>query len=125
MGRCMGRCIECPDPKEGCWSRFFIGKVRKTRRGVDRMGEFRMTRIEPPAWAARPNLNITEVSLADYAEILRHRDLLLAIVYQEIEGYLNDPQLYFLGDQQGFPHRDRLTGEYYIGGESYSAYTDP
>jgi hypothetical protein len=31
----------------------------------------------------------------------------------------------FDGDEDGFPHRRRLTGSYYIGGEMYEAHADP
>jgi hypothetical protein len=84
-----------------------------------------MTRIEPPDWATQPDLRITLVSVADFAKIRRRRDRMLAAVHKEAEAYLNDPRLYFTGDEDGFPHRDRLTGEYYVGGESYTAHADP
>jgi hypothetical protein len=84
-----------------------------------------MTRIEPPDWATQPDLSITRVPVADYAKIQRRRARMLAAVHREVEAYLNDPRLYFTGAEDGFPHRDRLTGEYYIGGESYIAHTDP
>jgi hypothetical protein len=49
----------------------------------------------------------------------------LKAVHREVEAYLNDPRLVFDGDADGFPHRRRLTGSYYIGGESYIAHRDP
>ncbi len=89
------------------------------------MAKFRMTRIEPPGWATQPDLSITAVTVAEYAAIQRHRDKLLRAVHREVEAYLNDPRLVFDGDEEGFPHRRRLTGTYYIGGESYIAHRDP
>jgi hypothetical protein len=89
------------------------------------VAKFRMTRIEPPDWATQPDLSIYRVMVAEYAAIQRHRDKLLRIVHKEVEAYLNDPRLVFDGDEEGFPHRRRLTGEYYIGSEMYEAHTDP
>jgi hypothetical protein len=83
------------------------------------MAKFRMTRIEPPSWATQPGLRIDCVSVSDYASMQRRRDRLLKAVHTAVEDYLNDPRLYFSGDQDGFPHHDRLSGEYYIGRESY------
>jgi hypothetical protein len=90
------------------------------------VAKFRMTRIEPPGWAAQPNLSISGVTVAEYAAIQRHRDKLLKAVHREVEAYMNDPRLAFDGDDEdGFPHRRRLTGSYYIGGESYVAHRNP
>ena len=88
------------------------------------MPRFRMTRIEPPAWATQPDLSITGVTVADFAAIQKHRDKMLKAVHREVEAYLNDPRLYFDGDEDGFPHRGRMTGAYYIGSESYTAHDD-
>jgi hypothetical protein len=84
-----------------------------------------MTRIEPPDWATQPDLYITRVSVAEFAAIQRHRDKMLKVVQREVEAYLNDPRLYFDGDEEGFPHRRRLIGRYYIGAESYISQKDP
>lgn len=81
------------------------------------MAVFRMTRIGPPEWARQPELNIFRVTVAEYAAIQRHRDKLLLAVHQEVEAYLNTPGLY--GEGVSFPDRLRMTGAYYIGGESY------
>src|SRR5688500_5997564 len=81
-----------------------------------------MTRIEPPVWATQPDLGIQNVTVADFAAIQRRRTQLLTAVHREVEAYLNDPRLHFTGDEDSFPTRDRLTGEYYIGGESYTAH---
>ena len=84
-----------------------------------------MTRTEPPDWAIQPDLSIYRVTVAEFAAIQRHREKLLKVVHREVERYLNDPRMVFEGDEAGFPHRSRLTGEYYIGGESYTAHHDP
>jgi hypothetical protein len=89
------------------------------------VAKFRLTRIEPPAWATQPDLRIYRVTVAEYAAIQRHRDKLLRAVHREVESYLNDPRLVFDGGEDGFPHRRRLTGSYYIGSEMYEAYADP
>ncbi|MBL8797032.1 MAG: hypothetical protein JNM56_24230 [Planctomycetia bacterium] len=84
-----------------------------------------MTRIEPPAWATQPALHIGDVAVSDYASIQRRREQLLRVVHQAVEDYLNDPQLYFTDDNEGFPNRERLTGQYYVADESYTAHEDP
>jgi hypothetical protein len=84
-----------------------------------------MTRVDPPGWATQPDLTIFRVTVAVFAAIQRHRDKLLKVVHREVEAYLNDPRLVFDGDEDGFPHRGRLTGTSYIGGESYTAHDDP
>jgi hypothetical protein len=84
-----------------------------------------MKRVGPPEWATQPDLTIACVTVAEYAAIQRHRDGLLKAVHREVEAYLNDPLLYFDGDKEGFPHRGRLTGTYYIAGESYIAHREP
>jgi hypothetical protein len=88
-----------------------------------RVAKFRMTRVDPPDWARQPDLRITNVTVSEYAAIQRHRDKLLRVVHREVEGYLNTPGLY--GEGESFPDRLRMTGAYYIGGESYTAYRDP
>ncbi len=51
---------------------------------------------------------------------------MLRLVHKEITEYMNDPRLYFDGDgEKGFPYRPRMTGDYYIGSESYTAYDNP
>jgi hypothetical protein len=89
------------------------------------MATFRMKRVEPPLWATQPDLSITGVTVGEYAAIQRHRDKMLRIVHREVEAYLSDPGLVFDGDAEGFPHRRRLTGAYYLGSESYIAHRDP
>jgi hypothetical protein len=84
-----------------------------------------MTRIEAPSWATQPRLEIMNVSVAEFARIQTHRRRMLAHVNRELEAYLNDSRLYFTGTADGFPNRDRMTGEYYLGGESYIAHADP
>lgn len=88
-----------------------------------RVARFRMTRIEPPDWAAQPDLAITAVTVAEYSAIQRHRHKLLRAVHREVEAYLNTPELYVEGE--GFPDRLRMTGAYYIGSESYTAFRNP
>jgi hypothetical protein len=89
------------------------------------MSRFRMTRIELPDWADPPDVTREGVSDDDFEAIQQHRQALLDLVQQEVEVYLNDPQLYFTSDAAGFPNRKRLTGEYYIGSELYIAHVKP
>lgn len=89
------------------------------------MAKFRLTQIPSPEWATQPDLHIDGVSVAEYTKLQNHRAKMLRVVHREIEAYLNDPRLVFDGDEEGFPHRQRLTGEYYIGSEFYMVYRDP
>lgn len=89
------------------------------------MSRLRMTRIEPPAWATQPDLSITSVTVEQYAAIQRHRDRMLRAIHREVEAYVNDLRLVNDGEQAGFPHRQRLTGTYYLGTESYIGHGDP
>lgn len=86
------------------------------------MTKFRLRRIEPPEWATQPDLSITDVTVNEFAAIQRRRTKLLRAVHREVEAYLNDSRLVFVGNEEGFPHRDRLTGAYYIGSELYIAH---
>lgn len=87
------------------------------------MAKFRLMRIDPPDWTTQPDLSITAVTVAEYATIQRHREMLLRAVQREVEAYLNTPGLY--GEGESFPDRLRMTGAYYVGAESYIAHRDP
>lgn len=89
------------------------------------MAKFRMMCIDPPLWATQPELSVASVTVAEFTAIQCHREKLLRVVHREIENYLDNPRLVFDGNEDGFPHRRRLTGAYYIGRESYTAYRDP
>jgi hypothetical protein len=84
---------------------------------------FCVTRIEPPAWADRPIISVTDLTRAEYAALRNHRDEMLRVVHHEVEDYLNTPGLYDEG--KGFPDRLRMTGAYYLGDLSYWAHRDP
>jgi hypothetical protein len=88
------------------------------------MAKFRMTLIDPPSWANQPDLSVGNVTVAEFAVIQKRRAKLLRAVQREIEAYLNDPRLVF-DDDEGFPQRQRLTGTYYIGSESYIGHRSP
>ncbi|MBY0459131.1 MAG: hypothetical protein K2V38_17485 [Gemmataceae bacterium] len=89
------------------------------------MAKFRPTRIDPPGWASQPELRADGITAGEFAAIQAHRPKLLRAVHREVTAYLNDPRLVFDGDEDGFPHLLRLTGEYYLGDESYTAHRDP
>ena len=57
---------------------------------------------------------------SDFQAIQEHRESTLAVVHATVESYLRT--MTFEG---GFPCRDRLTGEYYIGSEWYGTALDP
>lgn len=89
------------------------------------MAKFRMTRINPPPWARQPALDIFSVTVAEFAALQLNRDQMMEVVHAEVDTYLNDPKLVFDGNDEGFPNRDRLTGRYYVGDESYIGHQDP
>ena len=81
----------------------------------------RMRRIEPPSWARSRETRIEDLPPETHDAIQRERDALLEFVHREVQEYIDDPGLCF--PDTSFPNRTRLTGEYYIGGESY--FVDP
>lgn len=50
---------------------------------------------------------------------------MIDVVHCEVEDYPNEEGLVYEGDAEGFPHRSRLAGTYYLGSESYIAHRDP
>jgi catechol 2,3-dioxygenase-like lactoylglutathione lyase family enzyme len=87
----------------------------------------KMVRIPAPPWApqyARGRVEFHEagephasVSAAEREALLRRRADILALVDREVEEYANAASA--PSGQHWFPKRSRLTGEYYIGSESY------
>jgi hypothetical protein len=55
-----------------------------------------------------------------YQAVQGHREAILALLHATVESYLRD-----MAFDDGFPRRDRLTGEYYIGSECYSVAINP
>lgn len=90
------------------------------------MARFRMKRIERPRWADKPDVRLSDMLLADYQAIQRRREQMLKVVQKEIESYLNTENLiYDDPEDEGFPNRLRMTGDYYIGDESYTQHVGP
>ena len=56
---------------------------------------------------------------------LDQRDAILAVVHGAVQHYIDHPSLTFEKAEEGFPSRDRLTGEYYISHESYKVDDEP
>lgn len=83
------------------------------------MAKFRMTRIERPAWADEPTVTKEGVADADYQAIQTRRAEMLDVAHKEVKKYLNTRGLYFKSDEDGFPNRSCMTGEYYLSDESY------
>src|SRR5262245_42100865 len=84
-----------------------------------------MTCVPRPKWAREPDVWLTDMRLADYHAIQNRRDAMLKAVHNEVVAYVNTAGLYYDGDADGFPNRSRMTGEYYIGDESYTGQTGP
>lgn len=92
------------------------------------MARFRMKRIERPRWSDEPDIWLNDMRLADYEAIQKRRRQMLKAVHQEIENYLNTTGLYYEYEDEAnesFPNRFQMTGEYYIGYESYTAHVGP
>jgi hypothetical protein len=51
--------------------------------------------------------------------VLAQRETILSVVHQAVQGYIDDSSLTFDLASEGFPAREKLTGDYYIGSESY------
>lgn len=89
------------------------------------MARFRMKRIDRPRWANVPDIWLNEIRLADFEVIRTRRDRMLKVVHKEIESYLNTEGLYYDDpEDEGFPNRVRMTGDYYISDESYAVDDD-
>jgi hypothetical protein len=84
-----------------------------------------MTRVELPGWARPPEVDLDDMRLSDYHAIQRHRGSMLELVHREVEAYLNTPGLFVERDEDGFPNRSRLSGEYYVSDESYTGHVGP
>jgi hypothetical protein len=78
----------------------------------------KIKRIRPPSWARKPRQDYEGIPPEGVACLQSGREELLAAVHAEVSSYLSDPQLVF-GGSEDFPSRRRLTGDYYIGDESY------
>ena len=79
-----------------------------------------MSLIYPPKWARKSIITIDpRFALSEYQRVASKRTVLLAIVQDAIQAYINDTILTCETNKEGFPARDRLTGQYYIGSESF------
>lgn len=81
-----------------------------------------VTRIDVPAWAhihAHSGIQMQEGFCEEKVRaVLEHRDAFLARLHAAVESYLRT-----MSFDDGFPRRDRLTGEYYIDSERYTVAT--
>ena|SRR5215207_4884390 len=85
-----------------------------------------VTRIDPPAWAPAYERHVVEADGPD-AERARtlaapHLPAIWAELHGQIDAFVNDPERCLLHEAEGFPLRERVTGEYYIGTETYHGY---
>lgn len=90
---------------------------------------FRMVRVPVPQWApphARGQVKFAEASkysdaitLPEREALLRLRPSILVLVETQVEDYVNARDLCAPPGEDWFPEQARLTGEFYIGSESY------
>lgn len=81
--------------------------------------------VPRPKWAREPDVWLHDLRLADYHAVQQYRERMLKVVHKEVEAYLNTAGLYYEGDEGGFPSRSRMTGEYYVSDEGYTAHVGP
>ena len=55
----------------------------------------------------------------EYERVFAQRSLIMGMVQVVVEGYINCKPVTFNSAKDGFPSRDRLTGDYYVSSESY------
>jgi len=84
-----------------------------------------MRRIPVPNWApdhARGQFELDGVSHQEYGSLQKRRPEILAALDAAVDRYVKENSE--PGDDS-FPSRDRLTGEFYIGHETYSKQSSP
>lgn len=87
----------------------------------------KMTRIDPPHWAPDYARNVIDY-LGDDGEASQcaFEPLLTQIhasLDERINAFVNDPRQCF-GDDEQFPSRSQLSGDYYIGSQTFEGYRD-
>lgn len=85
-----------------------------------------MTRIPAPSWA-RPFERSVDARFGELelSRVLAQHEAVMAVVERVVQDYIDDRTLTVDNDALGFPSRDRLTREYYIGEESYGVNDEP
>ena len=78
-----------------------------------------MNRIDPPSWARKPSVQTEAIPQDALVRLHAARDALLSAVHAKVSAYLCNSELVFASPDE-FPSSNRLTGEYYIGDESYT-----
>src|ERR1700730_8794233 len=72
--------------------------------------------LPKPNWAREVRLYVDSAEEeAGYRRIQERWHEIDPKLHQRIEEFFNDPHQAFLREEDGFPLRERLTGEYYIG----------
>jgi hypothetical protein len=100
-----------------------VNAVVRQRGGVG-VRRFDVRRIPIPPWARTPDVWL-DLKLSDYHAMQAHRERMLEVVHRMIEDHLNrSGYVAESGDEaapglEAFPSAGRLSGEYYLGDESY------
>ncbi|HET6249987.1 MAG TPA: hypothetical protein VFE47_20015 [Tepidisphaeraceae bacterium] len=76
-----------------------------------------MRRINLPPWARPPVVDSKDVNDRGNKQLDAMRSLVLSAVQDAVQGYIDDVNLVFDRESDGFPAREMLTGDYYIGDE--------
>ena len=89
-----------------------------------RVHMLKLTRITKPDYATKAEVRLENIKQSTYQSIQHHRTEMLAVVDREVAAYVSDSGL--VGNEDAsFPSSSKMTGEYYIGDESYCAHVGP
>ena len=85
-----------------------------------------MKLIEIPAWAFAFNQTVDDdFGEEEFQKVQNVRGEILSTIKNAIQGYIEDDSLAFNLESDGFPARERLSREYYIGSENYWVNDEP
>ena len=80
--------------------------------------------ISVPEYARKPDVNLDDVEAKEAFNTFKPlMDSILSYLHNELERSFNDPNLFFLNQEDGFPLRKDITGEYYISDTCYEGDT--
>jgi hypothetical protein len=85
-----------------------------------------MSLIPPPSWA-EPFYRTDDSSFeaVELERVFAQRAAFMLVFQEAVQGYIDDESLTNHTSDEGFPARDRLTGEYYVGSERFWVNHEP
>jgi hypothetical protein len=91
---------------------------------------FNVRRVPVPGWARTPDVWLN-MKLSDYQAIQSHRERMLEVIHRMVDdhlnrtGYVAEARDVTAPGLEAFPSAGGLSGEYYIGDESYEMEVGP